>query len=180
MLLEQIRFLGGKRLDINVRTPYILDMLTELEKKVIAAIQGDIPIVPRPYEAIAQKLGIAEESLLETLANLRDRGVMRRFGATLRHQKAGFEANVMIAWQVDEERIQEVGDTMASFKQVSHCYRRNPTPQWPYNLYTMVHGGSEEECHAAARKMAEKTSVNTYQLLASLKELKKTSMKYFT
>lgn len=160
-------------------TPYILNMLTELEKKIIAAIQGDIPIVPRPYETIAADLGIAEKTLLETVARLRDRGIMRRFGATLRHQKAGFAANAMTAWQVEEERIVEVGELMASFKQVSHCYRRNPTAQWPYNLYTMIHGTSEEGCHATAQKMAEKTGIKTYKLLSSLKELKKTSMRYF-
>ncbi len=161
-------------------TPYMLGMLNELEKKVIAAIQGDIPIVARPYEAIAIDLGITEELLLKTVASLRDRGIMRRFGATLRHQKAGFDANAMTAWQVDETRILEVGRVMASFKEVSHCYRRNPTAQWPYNLYTMIHGSSEEACHATAEKMARKTGVATYKLLTSLKELKKTSMKYFT
>jgi DNA-binding Lrp family transcriptional regulator len=161
-------------------TPYILAMLTELEKKVIASIQGDLPIVPRPYKAIAQSLGISEEILLEIVTKLRDEGIMRRFGATLRHQKTGFEANAMTAWQVEEERILEVGKIMASFKEVSHCYRRNPTDQWPFNLYTMIHGTSEAECRETARKMAEMAGIGNYHLLFSKKELKKTSMKYFS
>jgi DNA-binding Lrp family transcriptional regulator len=154
-------------------------MLSQLEKSVIASIQGDIPITPRPYLEIADKLGISEESLLQTLKDLCARGVIRRFGATLRHQKSGFEANAMTAWQVEEERIEEVGKIMASFREVSHCYRRNPTPQWPYNLYTMIHGQSEEACVRTARRIADKARVSTYTLLFSQLELKKTSMQYF-
>jgi DNA-binding Lrp family transcriptional regulator len=161
-------------------TPYIHDMLTELEKKVIASLQGDIPVTPCPYLAIATNLAISEQMLLDIVADLQARGVMRRFGATLRHQKTGFDANAMTAWQVDEKRIMEVGEIMASFRQVSHCYRRDPTSNWPYNLYTMIHGTSEKECYTTASKMAQKTGVNTYTLLFSRKELKKTSMKYFT
>ena len=109
-------------------------MLTTLEKKIIAAIQTDIPIVERPYREIALKLGIAENDLLDTLRDLCERGVIRRFGATLRHQKSGFAANAMVAWQVDEGRIEAVGRVMASSRNISHCYRRDPNPKWPYNL----------------------------------------------
>jgi siroheme decarboxylase len=153
--------------------------LTELEKKIIASLQGNIPIIPRPYLEIAEKLGIEEEIFLTTLKSLCDRGIIRRFGATLRHQKSGFSANAMGAWQVDESRIDEVGKKMASFREVTHCYRRNPADDWPYNLYTMIHGTNEEACRKIARKMAEKAQVETYTLLFSRKELKKTSMKYF-
>ena len=153
--------------------------LTELEKKVIASIQGDIPIVSRPYQALAAEIGIAEETLIETLQNLTERGVIRRFGATLRHQKSGFQANAMTAWQVDEDRIEEVGRIMASFRAVSHCYRRDPAEDWPYNLYTMIHGKDEADCRNTARKMSEKAGVTTYTLLFSKRELKKISMTYF-
>lgn len=154
-------------------------MLTELEKKIIASIQGDIAVTERPFLEISQRLNVSEETLLETLKSLCERGVIRRFGATLRHQKSGFEANAMVAWRVDEERIDRVGKVLAAFKEVSHCYRRDPTDGWPYNLYTMVHAGDEEACKATARKMSRKASVDTYTLLFSRRELKKTSMKYF-
>ena len=154
-------------------------MLTELEKKIISLIQGDIAITQRPYLEIAEKLGIPEEALLDTLKDLCKRGVMRRFGATIRHQKSGFKANAMTAWKVDEDRIDEVGEKMASFKEVSHCYRRNPSDEWPYNLYTMIHAMDEESCRETARKMSEAASVDTYKLLFSRRELKKTSMEYF-
>ena len=154
-------------------------MLSELEKRIIAAVQGDIPVTSRPYRPIAEKLGIDEDTLLEALKGLVRRGVIRRFGATLRHQNSGFEANAMTAWQVDEDQIERVGKIMAAFRQVSHCYRRDPTVQWPYNLYTMIHGTSEVECRKTARHMAEKTGIDTYRLLFSKKELKKVSMQYF-
>ncbi len=154
-------------------------MLTELEKKIIASLQEDIEITERPYLGIARKIEISEQVLLETLQGLCDRGIIRRYGATLRHQKTGFTANAMAAWQVAEERIDDVGSKMASFREVSHCYRRNPTDRWPYNLYTMIHASDEDACRQTAQNMSEATTVDTYTLLFSRKELKKTSMIYF-
>ena len=154
-------------------------MLTDLEKKIIAALQEDMSITARPYLEISEKLGITEEKFLEHLQSLCDRGIIRRFGATLRHQKTGFTANAMGAWQVDEERIEEVGNRLASFKQVSHCYRRNPAKGWPFNLYTMIHANDEESCRQTARNMSREAGVENYSLLFSRKELKKTSMVYF-
>jgi len=155
------------------------ELLTDTEKQVIASIQGDMPIVERPYEQIASRLGMSEARLLEILRDLVDRGIIRRFGATLRHQKSGFRANAMVAWQVDETRIDAVGKLMASFQAVSHCYRRDPTDEWPYNLYTMVHGQDEADCRQTAEKMARDAAVDRYELLFSRRELKKTSMQYF-
>ncbi len=154
-------------------------MLTELEKKIIASIQEDMAITEHPYLEVAKNLGVSEETLLEALQSLCDRGIIRRFGATLRHQKTGFTANAMAAWQVDEDRVEEVGNKMASFKEVSHCYRRNPTNGWPFNLYTMIHASDEEACRQTARNMSQEAGVENYSLLFSRKELKKTSMVYF-
>ena len=154
-------------------------MLTDIEKKVIAAIQGDIPITEQPYLQIAEELGISEAVFLETLSGIREKGIIRRFGATLRHQRSGFEANAMAAWQVDEDRISEIGKRMAAFGQVSHCYRRNPSTAWPYNLYTMIHARDEASCREIVRRMAEATATESYTLLFSRRELKKTSMEYF-
>jgi len=154
-------------------------MLTDLEKQIIAAIQEDMAITERPYLEISKKLEISEETLLETLQSLCKRGIIRRYGATLRHQKTGFSANAMAAWQVAENRVDEVGNRLASFKQVSHCYRRNPTRGWPFNLYTMIHAHDKKACRQTARTMSQETGVENYTLLFSRKELKKTSMVYF-
>lgn len=154
-------------------------VLTKIEKKILASVQKDIPITEHPYLEIAEGLEISEKMLLEKLKGLCDRGIIRRFGATIRHQKSGFAANAMIAWKVDERRVYHVGQKMASFRQVSHCYKRKSNDKWPYNLYTMIHARDEESCLATARKMSEETSVDTYTLLFSRRELKKTSMEYF-
>jgi len=155
-------------------------MLSDAEKKVIAAIQGDIPLTPRPFLEISRRVGLDEAEVLTILQSLADRGVMRRFGATLRHQKSGFTANAMVAWRVDEDRIDAVGERFAGFEAVTHCYRRNPAPDWPYNLYTMIHAADEESCRAIARDMSARAGETDYAILFSRKELKKTSMRYFT
>lgn len=155
-------------------------MLNTLEKKIVASIQGDMPIVKEPFARIASELGIDEGTLLKVLGDLVHRGVIRRFGATLRHRKSGYRSNAMTAWLVEEDRMQEVGRIMASFKEVSHCYRRDPTPEWKYNLYTMIHGKDEDHCRRTAERIAQKADVHAYTLLFSRRELKKTSMQYFS
>ena len=154
-------------------------MLSEREKSVIGAIQGDIPVVPEPYHALAKTLDLDAAAFLETLQSLRDQNLIRRFGATLRHQKSGYAANAMGAWQVPEDRIEDVGRHMATCRQISHCYRRNPMPQWPFNLYTMIHAESESACWSLAHTLAAQTEITRYTLLFSRRELKKTSMQYF-
>lgn len=154
-------------------------MLNDLEKKVVAAIQGDIPVSARPYKEIAERIGSDEETVLCVLADLRRRGLIRRFGATLRHQNSGFTANAMVAWRVEESRVDSVGEKMAQNQEVSHCYRRNAHEKWPYNLYTMIHASDRKTCHDLARQLSGQTGVTDYTLLFSDRELKKTSMVYF-
>ncbi|MFP4031011.1 MAG: Lrp/AsnC family transcriptional regulator [Desulfococcaceae bacterium] len=154
-------------------------MLTDLEKKVIAAVQGDIPVVERPFEAIARRIGASEDEVIDTLQSLRDRGVLRRFGATLKHQRSGYKANAMMAWRIPEDRIERVGETVAGFSEVTHCYRRDPAGDWPYNLYSMIHARDEAGCFEIARRMSAAVGETDYKLLFSRRELKKTSMQYF-
>ncbi len=154
-------------------------MLNKSEQKVIAAIQGDMPITAHPYRELADRVGMTEDKFIQVLEGLHARNIIRRFGATLRHQKSGYAANAMGAWKVPEDRIEAVGERMAACRQISHCYRRNPNADWPYNLYTMIHAESPEACWEIAREMARATGVEDYTLLFSLRELKKTSMTYF-
>ncbi|MCK5350811.1 MAG: Lrp/AsnC family transcriptional regulator, partial [Desulfobacula sp.] len=98
-------------------------MLTDLEKKIIALLQTDIPVVKRPFLEMAEQIGITEDEFLSVLKDLNDRGMIRRFGATLKHQKSGFKANAMVAWKVPEERVEKTGNIMATFQEITHCYR---------------------------------------------------------
>jgi len=105
-------------------------MIDELDKKVISLLQGDLPLSPRPFSVMAEKIGITEEEFVARVNALNERGIMRRFGATLRHQEAGFSSNAMIAWLVPDHRVDVVGKTLAQFREVTHCYRRRPQKDW--------------------------------------------------
>jgi len=154
--------------------------IDHIDQAIIRSISGDLPLESAPFAPLAQELGITEKEVVARIRSLADDGVMRRFGATLRHQQSGFPANVMIAWRAPEDRIDELGETLAGFRRVSHCYHRTPCEDFPFNLFSMVHGVSQEECAELAREMAEAVGLEDYDLLYSLQELKKTSMRYFT
>jgi len=154
-------------------------MVDELDKKIIGLIQGDLPVDPRPFAVMAEEIGMSEDDFVARVRNLKEKGIMRRFGATLRHQEAGFSANAMVAWVVPESKVEEVGKTMAEFPEVTHCYQRRPQRDWKYNLYTMIHGENKYACFRLAQQMAHRTGMEDYLLLFSEKEFKKTSMQYF-
>ncbi|MBA7711295.1 hypothetical protein ES703_120253 [subsurface metagenome] len=154
-------------------------MIEELEKKIIHYLQGDFPVTLRPFASLADKIGIREEDLLEKTQMLKEQGILRRFGATLRHQLAGFHANAMVAWRVPEDKVEKSGNLMAGFREVSHCYQRRIQGEWKYNLFTMIHGKNNKDCEHIAKKIADMVEINEYVVLLTLKEYKKTSPKYF-
>lgn len=159
-------------------------MFTPLEKAILAVVQDDLPLSPTPYADIAAQCGTDEQTVLELLRRLQAEGVIRRFGATVRHQRVGFACNIMVAWEVpagmSEAARDAAGETLAAHPLVSHCYwRPNTAPDWPYTLYSMLHGHNEEECLAAVRNLSAQTGLVNYACLASAAELKKTSMRYF-
>lgn len=154
-------------------------MLSDLENKIIVVLQRDLEIAPRPFKELAEQLGVQEAELLAGIRSLMARGYIRRFGATLRHQQSGFAANVLVAWAVPETDLKPVGEKLARRREVSHCYARRPAPSWPYNLYTMIHGRTPEECVALAARMAAEMGLTDYEMLFSETELKKTTMRYF-
>jgi siroheme decarboxylase len=154
------------------------------EKALARLLQDDLPETLTPFADLAAHLrehdvDVTEEWVIERTAAWRDSGVIRRFGAAIKHHKTGFAANAMGVWTAPEDRIEEVGVIMASFKEVSHCYQRPKAPTWPANMYTMIHGRSREECEDVARRIREATGLPEPRLLYSVKEFKKTSMRYF-
>ncbi|WP_027185508.1 Lrp/AsnC family transcriptional regulator [Desulfovibrio inopinatus] len=156
------------------------DVFTETEARILSLVQGNLPDSATPFQDIANEVGVNEEDVLTLLQKLKDDGRIRRFGATLRHQKAGYGANAMVAWYVDEDKdIDKIGEHMASKKQISHCYHRRNCLDWPYNIYTMIHGKSPEECLQVVEELKQETGLTEYDVLYSVKELKKTSMSYF-
>jgi DNA-binding Lrp family transcriptional regulator len=165
----------GELANMDERRP-----LTPLDKKLIHELQQDLPVVRRPFAVIAERIGISEAELLEKVREFIADGTIRRFGATLRHQRSGFEANAMVVWEVELEEAEAVGSIFASFREVTHCYQRPSLPGWPYRLFTMVHAHSRQECRRIAQEMAEAAGVKKYDLLYTEEELKKTTMAYFS
>jgi len=154
-------------------------MLDELDRRIIAAMQADLPLVARPYAAVAERLGISEEELLRRLAGYRAGGQLRRMGAVLRHREIGYAANALCAWQVPPARLEEAAAVMAASPVVTHCYSRVSHSRWPYNFYVMLHGRTRAECGALAADLAAAAGLGEGVMLFSTREWKKTSMQYF-
>lgn len=150
-----------------------------LDKKIIRTMQDEFPLTKEPYKEFADRIGITEEELLSRLKRYKEAGQIRKMGAVLRHREVGYSANVLCAWAVPEERVEEACAIMAASPSVSHCYDRETLPQWPYNVYTMIHAHSREECDAIADQIAAETGLKDKVMLYSVKEWKKTSMRYF-
>ena len=124
-------------------------MLDEPDRRLIAATQSGLPLVPRPYEAIGATLGISGEAVRERFAQWLRSGLIRRIGAVPNHYRLGYVANGMTVWDVDDERVDELGVCVGALQGVSHCYRRpRELPRWPYNLYAMLHGRTRAEVEA--------------------------------
>ena len=149
------------------------------EQAIVRALQGNIPLEPAPFKKIAAGLGLPEEKFLAAVNKLKGRGVLRCLRAIVRHKRAGYSANAMVAWKVPQSRVLSFGRTAADLPSISHCYQRLTHPGWPYNLYTMVHGRSRAEISKVVAGLVKKTGVKEYLALESLREFKKTSMVYF-
>lgn len=154
-------------------------MLTDAEKRVILALQRDLSITPEPFQEVAARAGVSQEETLVAILGLMEKGYIRRFGATLRHQLSGFEANALVVWSLPEADLHDLGKKLASHRAVSHCYARPPAKGWPYNLYTMIHGKSPKEIIRLAGELARDIGAPPYEILFSDAELKKTTMRYF-
>lgn len=154
-------------------------MLEILDKRIIEAMQEDFPLAERPYLTIAGKIGIAEETLLNRLRYYREQGYIRKMGAVLRHREVGYTANALCAWIVPPEKLTQAGTFMSQHQAVTHCYARQPQPDWPYNLYIMLHAHTREECKRQAATLAQAAGIDDYIMLFSTKEWKKSSVRYF-
>jgi DNA-binding Lrp family transcriptional regulator len=157
------------------RQPY-----DEFDMAVIRALQGDMPVIPEPYAPAAERLGIDQQRLLDHLEGMQQRRLLRRVAAILFHRRAGFSANGMGVWKVDDERIMELGPRMAAFRGISHCYQRPTYKDWPYSIFTMAHGRSKEECDAILDSIAQATGIDERATLYSSTEFKKIRLLYFT
>ncbi len=142
-------------------------------RKTALALTEPFAITARPYAAVAKKLGITEDALIDRIAAYQEQGIVRRMGIVYGHFKMGFSANALVVWNVPEAELEATGKIFAGFSAVTHCYARKAYPQWPYNLYTMVHARTKKECEKTIAAMVAKSGVQQSKVCSTLKEFKK-------
>ena len=154
--------------------------LDDFDRQLIAATQGGLPLVPRPYDAVGQRLGVSGLQVRERLAQMLESGLIRRIGAVPNHYRLGYTANGMSVWDVADEQVAELGRRVAELPGVSHCYRRpRHLPGWPYNLFAMLHGTSREAVERQAQDIVALlgTACRSHDILYSTAILKKTGLR---
>ncbi len=154
--------------------------LNSKHKALVKELQKDIKLISEPFKKAIEELEMDYDEFFALAKELQEAGVMRRFAAILNHRKAGFKANAMSIWSVPEEKAEEIGKQLASFSAVSHCYLRPTFPNWPYNLFAMVHAKSQDECDELIAEMAKEVGIKEYAKLYSTKEFKKQRILYFS
>lgn len=152
--------------------------ISDVERRILAVLQQGFPRSRTPYKDMAERTGMSTGQLVAVLDDWKRQGKLRRIGAIVDHFKVGFSTGAMVAWRVEPERIEQVGMILAEFKQVSHAYQRNTGENWPYSLYTMVHGKDIQEAEQTVQRMSRACGVSNYRILFTEKELKKVSPTY--
>lgn len=153
---------------------------TEKERKVLSIVQFSLPDTLTPYADIAKEAGLSEEEVIALLKRLKENGTIRRFGASIKHQKTGYNNNAMVAWKISEDKVDEAAQYAVKNPRISHCYYRpSSAPDWQYTLFTMIHGRTMQECYDVVEELRKNTCLDEYAVLESIKELKKISMTYF-
>ncbi len=145
----------------------------------VRELQKDLPVVAEPFAEAIERLNMSYEEFFAIADEFKEAGVMRRFATILNHRRAGFTANAMSVWKVPEEKAEELGRQIAEFRAVSHCYLRPSYPNWPYNLFAMVHATSQEACDEVIEEIAQETGLTEYGKLYSTREFKKRRLVYF-
>ena len=152
--------------------------ISSIERRILAVLQKGLPRGQTPYKDMAERIGIEVGELMSVLKDWKEQGRIRRTGAIVNHFKAGLGAGAMVVWEAASERIEEVGKILAGFEEVSHAYERQSGENWPYNIYTMVHGKSAEEVQEVVQRMSRACGVCNSRILVTEKELKKVPPTY--
>ncbi|MCL2346581.1 MAG: AsnC family transcriptional regulator [Desulfobulbus sp.] len=157
-----------------------MSSIDDIDRALIVATQDGLPLVSRPYHAIAERLGLAPEEVMRRLAAMLEAGIIRRIGAVPNHYAIGWTANGMTVWDVPDEAIDQAGAAVGALEFVTHCYRRpRALPEWPYNLFAMVHGSTRDEVHAKAKIIADLLGkrCRNHDILFSSRILKKSGLR---
>ncbi|MCK5092378.1 MAG: Lrp/AsnC family transcriptional regulator [Gammaproteobacteria bacterium] len=155
-------------------------IIDDVDRQLIVATQKGLPLDPRPYNIIADEIGITALEVRQRLERMQDAGVIRRIGAVPNHYRLGYRANGMTVWNVPDEKIHELGQKVGALEFVSHCYQRpRHLPEWPYNLFAMVHAREHDEAMELVGKIAELLGDDNLgsEVLFSTRILKKSGLR---
>jgi DNA-binding Lrp family transcriptional regulator len=157
---------------------YFMEKLTVKQIKVARLIQKDIRVANSPFEETGNACSLTAKEVLSTTKELLKKGFIRKFGAILRHQKAGYRKNALVIWSVPSDHVEKKGKMLSAYGSVSHCYERNPAFRYKYNIFTMLHS-KDENILSLINDIATATGINDYLILESIQEYKKKSPEYF-
>ena len=154
--------------------------LDDTDLAIMRITQAGLPLTPQPYQRIAEQLGLNAETVMTRMAAMQEQGIIRRIGAVPNHYKLGYRFNGMTVWNVPDEVIDKLGQKIGQLEFVSHCYHRpRHLPEWPYNLFAMVHGKTQEDVDQQIRQISD--LLGDYnrgcEVLYSTKILKKTGFR---
>ncbi len=145
----------------STRSMQSVAMDTVPDSDLIAAIQLGLPLVERPYRAIGERIGLDEQTVIERIAEMRRAAIIKRFGVIVRHRELGYQANAMLVWDIPDERVDEIGRTLATVDCVTLCYQRpRRLPDWPYNLFCMIHGKNRQEVLSCIDELIDELALN--------------------
>ena len=153
--------------------------MDELDLRLIAELQENLPLTVAPYRTLAERLGVSEETVIARLQALRASGKLKRIGAVLRHQNSGYAANAMVVFKAPPDEMERLGKLLAESPLVSHCYERAPCAEWPYTLYAMMHGRNMETIEEFVSIFALEHGVERFDILRSEEERRKSSLSFF-
>ncbi len=173
------KFPGAGQTDEKNFAPKEVAQFSDKEKKVIRRLQGNLPLTEKPFEILAAELGWQKQELLALLKNWKELGILRRLALIIYHRNLGFKANAMCVWRVGQDNVIEAGRKLAANREVTHCYQRILTDDFPYNLFAMVHTGDWESTRQLSQKISKSAELENGKVLFSINEYKKTSPKYF-
>ena len=155
--------------------------LEELERRLVMALQEGLPFFIRPFQVLAQRVGCEEVEVLERIRRWCDEGIIKRFGVVVRHHELGFRANAMLVHDIPDAEVERIGNALAQAEGVTLCYRRpRVLPDWPYNLFCMIHGQAREEVEARIATLRREVGLDScaHEILFSLTRFKQTGAKY--
>lgn len=131
------------------------------DRALLHAIETGLPLVPRPYAAVGEALGMSEGEVIDRLGRLLQQGIIKRLGVVVRHRKLGYRANGMVVWNLPDQQVDELGHCIGSFPFVTLCYQRpRRLPDWPYNLFTMIHGQDHGEVRSRVQQIVSRCGLD--------------------